>query len=474
MNTTIENILGLPTVEEVIEALKVKIFNVPSWDTLRKEFYPEEHAINNKAIYPDKKIFDENDQWIRDEPRTRVMLGLQKLATSRMTEFLFTIPPNQSCEEADTDDTKAEQLKIFKKILKKVKWGTLNKTRARAISSECEQATLWYLVKQKKPTKKYGFPSDYKLKYSTFSPSKGDLLFPRMDETGDMIAFSRQFVVKTEAKSTTYFETWTDKKHIRWVQLDSSGWTEDINEDIFKLDKIPVVYGYRPVAIWQDADHNKIHEMELLLSRSGEIIAYHSAPVLLLSGDLKGAPIKDESNKVFATENGGDAKYVSWDQSPETVSFLFEKLWKSWFTELQLPDLSFENIKGMGALSGEARKWLMADAHLKVGDECEIYDDIIDRDFSIIKSYMGIMNPAWADSLEELDIENTIIPFIIDDEAGRVEVLIAANGGKPIISQERSVELANFSNDPKSEFIKIEGEYLKEKELDKTETDKFV
>src|SRR5690606_7480099 len=132
----------------------------------------------------------------------------------------------------------------------------------------------------------------------------------------------------------------------------------------------------------------KVHEIELLLSRNGEIIAYHASPVLIIKGKLKGAPTKGEGNKVFFTEDGtGGAEYASWQQSPESVKFQFETLLRLFFTELQLPDLSFENIKGIGAQSGESRKWMLVDAHLKVGDESEIYLDALDREYSIIKSY---------------------------------------------------------------------------------------
>ena len=99
--------------------------------------------------------------------------------------------------------------------------------------------------------------------------------------------------------------------------------------------------------VWADADSGKVHEIELLLSRNGDTIAYHSAPVLIIKGKLEGAPTKGESNKVFFTDGEGDAKYVSWTQAPEAVKFQFETLLRMYFQELQLPDLSFDNVKGI-------------------------------------------------------------------------------------------------------------------------------
>ncbi|WP_138481585.1 phage portal protein [Dyadobacter bucti] len=459
----INEILAQGSTTDIIDELKKKNIVVPKWEELVKEYEPKLHAIiADKAKYPDKPIYDNNDNIIKTEPITRVAIGLQKLAVKRMSEFMFTIPANPICEDADTDKQIEEQFTALKKVLKKNKWKTLNKKRCKIISSQCEQATYWYVVQGKEKHNLYGFETTFKLKCAVFCPENGDTLFPLFDEMGDMIAFSREFAIQDGDKKTQYFETWTSDKYIRWRQESGSEWTVDTPPTVIQIGKIPLVYGYRKNPIWDDADNGKVSEIELLLSRNGDIIAYHAAPVLIIKGELAGAPSKSEANKVFTTDTGGGAEYVSWQQSPESVKFQFETLLRMYFTELQLPDLSFENIKGLGAASGEARKWLLADAHLKVGDESEIYEDIIDREYSIIKAYLGAMNTRWKDSINDLEIETEITPFIISDEKTKVEVLVAANGGKPLVSQERSVELAGFSEKPGDDFIKIKAEYAEE------------
>lgn len=455
-------------INDIISDLKYykeKVMDLPEWSELEKEYEPKMHRIiTDKTTYPDKQIKDDKGNITRIEPITRIAIGLQKLATKRMSEFLFTIPVKNVAEDTE-DQTAKDQVKAISKILKKNKWNSSNKKRAKIISSECECATLWYVVPS--DNKSYGFNSKYKLKHAILSPSKGDTLYPTFDDTGDMIAFSREFSKKDGDKTIKIFETWTKDEHIIY-QNSENGWTEiftTIAEDgtgireKLTIGKIPVIYSYRNQPIWRDADSGKVHEIELLLSRNGDTIAYHSAPVLLVKGKLVGAPTKGESNKVFFSDDGSaDAKYVSWQQAPEAVKFQFETLLRLFFQELQLPDLSFENIKGIGAQSGVSMQMLFSDAHLKVGDESEIYEELFEREYSIIKAFLAKMNTKWESTIEDIEIEPVITPFMINDEKTQIEMLVAASGNKPVISQKTAIKMTGLIDNADDEYEQIKSE----------------
>jgi hypothetical protein len=442
---------------EIISDLKMKTIDVPKYEELMKEYDPTKHRImTDKAAFPDKILKDENGNPCGTERITRICIGLQRLAVKRMSEFMFGLPVNHVFEENE-DKTKKEQFAAVKKVLKKNRINTINKHRCKVLSSECEQATLWYVVES--DNKNYGFQSKYKLKCMVLSPGNGDELYPLFDDTGDMVAFSRGWTVQeNDGKKKQFFQTWTADEIYKWESGDGS--VMELSEGFPKeniLGKIPVVYQYRKTPIWADADNGKIHEMEVLLSRNGDVIAYHAAPVLIIRGQLQGVPTKGDSNKVFTTTEGG-AEYVAWQQSIESVRFQFETLMRSFFMELQLPDLSFENIKGLGAQSGESRKMLLVDAHLKVGDEAELYEEIIEREYNIIKAFLGVMNAKWKTSIEEIEIEPEIRPFMIEDEKARVDVLVSANGGKPLVSQKLSAMLSGLSEDAAADYEQMRKE----------------
>ena len=81
-------------------------------------------------------------------------------------------------------------------------------------------------------------------------------------------------------------------------------------------------------------------------------------------------------------------QYVSWQQAPEAVKLEIETLLKLIYTITQTPDISFDAVKGLGAISGVALKLLFMDAHLKVQDKCEIFDDYLQRRVNVLLEYV--------------------------------------------------------------------------------------
>ena len=471
---TLEEIFSQDDTGKIVEDLKKKQVNVPAWNDLVKQYEPKYHAImTDKKKYPDKPIMDEKDNILKYEQVTRVCIGLQKLSVRRMAEFMFTIPINPVCQDAKSDATAKKQFDAVKTVLKKNKWNTLNKTRCKIVSSECEQATYWYVagvVKENGGSSgnggSWGNRAELRLKYDLYSPSRGDELYPLFDDMGDMIAFSRQYEVENDkGKKDVFLDTWTADKHYLFKQTD--GIWEITTEADNKLGKIPVVYSYRSEPIWADGDNGKVEQIEKLLSRNGDILDYHASPVLVIKGNLKGAPSKAEANKVFTTpDSDGGAEYVSWTQSPESTRFQFETLIRLFWSEMQLPDLSYENVKGIGAQSGVALKMLFSDAHLKCGDEWEIYEELIERELNVIKAYLSVVE---GDAIKDLEIEPVMRPFIIDDEKANIEVLVTANGGKPVVSQKQSVALAGLSDDTDADYLEIRAEYAADNDRDALE-----
>ena len=461
---TLEEIFSQDDISKVVEDLKKKQINVPAWSDLIKQYEPSQHEImTNKVKYPDKPITDEKNNVLKYEQVTRVCIGLQKLSVKRMVEFMFTIPINPVCQDAKSDATAKKYFEAIRAALKKNKWNTLNKTRCKIISSECEQATYWYVAGT---VKDGGKTAGLRLKYDLYSPSRGDGLYPLFDDMGDMVAFSRQYEIEnSEGKKDVFLDTWTADKHYIFKQ--TNGIWETITVVDNKLGKIPVVYSYRPEPVWSDGDNGKVEQIEKLLSRNGDIIDYHASPILIFKGKISGAPVKGEANKMFnSPDSNGGAEYVSWTQSPESTRFQFETLLRLFWSEMQLPDLSYENVKGIGQSSGVALKMLFSDAHLKCGDEWEIYEELIEREFSIIKAYLSVVE---GDGIKDLEIEPVMRPFIIDDERENIEVLVKANGGKPVVSQKQSVALADLSDDTDADFLEIQAEYAAESDRYVTE-----
>ena len=446
----INQILTAGSVDVIIEALKRKSVCVPSWDKLIKDYEPKEHEIVTDTVTRKNKVKTDGSV----EKASRIYLGLEKLLTRRMTEFTFAIPVKRVYHNIEDNETRQSGDVYKRQIYKYARIDAENIRRGNAYYAACEICTIWYAVE--KPNSLYGFRSKFKLKCNTYSPMDGVSLYPLFDERGDMLAMSLEYTKKILDKEITYFETYTANKHYKWKQENNRSWEEVTNEPIVLM-KIPAIYAYRDSAIYADLSYIR-KEIEYTLSRNSDVIAYNSAPILKVAGGMQGKEDKGESRRVFRVENGGDVSYVSWAQSIEALKYHVETLTNSFWSQSQMPDISFEKMKNLGNIGYDARQTLLTDAHLKVGDEAGNWLELLDRESSIVKAFLSLMNVQWKEEIDNVDVENIITPFIQNDEKNEIEKLTTANGGKPILSQLESIKALGYSNDPEATLKQIQEE----------------
>ena len=84
-----------------------------------------------------------------------------------------------------------------------------------------------------------------------------------------------------------------------------------------------------------------------------------------------------------------EAQYLSWANAPESVKLEIDTLLRMIYTITQTPDISFDTVKGLGAISGVALQLLFMDAHLKVQDKNEIFSEYLQRRVNVLKAYMA-------------------------------------------------------------------------------------
>jgi len=466
----INKLLEDSDINAIIEELKSgRNAPQPDMNTILSQLEPSKHDIFDKIKRPDKIVKVDNPEPAKNHqsletgytggekeqtkliPVARIALAIQKLIVKRAVAFTFGNPVTLNAEPENEDEKTV--LNAVKKVLFSTKSRTINRKVAREIFSTTEAAELWYPVK--KPTN-YGFSSNFKLRVAVFSPKKGDKLYPYFDEAGDMIAFSREFVIKDKKeKECTYFETYTDAAHLMWEQ-DNAQWqlvkgypkTNVIN-------KIPIVYGRQDFVEWEDVQ-GLIDRLETLLSNFADTNDYHASPKIVVKGDVLGFAKKGESGAILQLEGeNADAKYLSWQHAPESVKLEIETLLRMIYTVTQTPDISFDSVKGIGAISGIALKLLFLDAHLKVQDKMDIFDDYLQRRLSIIQAYLAQFKTGLKEACESLTIEPEIVPYMIDDEKAKVDLLMAANGGKPVASQKTTVQQLGWVDDTDAEYKQI-------------------
>lgn len=442
---TIDEILnsGL-TPAAMIAALKDKSVIVPSWGGRRgllHEYDPRKHPVMCKAQYPDITNDDGTVELV-----TRITCNLQQLATKRMTELITGIPVRRVYKPEN--ERQKEVAAYIEKIYERNRIDSVNIERCNMLFAGCEVMTLWYAVEERNNI--YGFNSPLKMRCRNFSPMLGDELYPLFDEYGDMIALSIGYTRKKLGKTVSYFDAYTADRHIKWSNERNSGW-EVMEDEVNALGKIPAVYTFRPTPIWEDTSRI-VFEIEWALSRNGNYLRKNSKPVFIVFADEQ-IQYGDEKSQdrefrsIMQYPKGSTAQYVTWQQAVENLKFYVAELRQSFFTQLQLPDWSYESMKS-NPMSGESRKQLFIDAQLKVKDESGRLIEFYDREVNVVKSFAKASLPtSYHADIDALPVENVITPFTITDEKDTITNLTTANGGKPLISHRESIEMYGHSTD---------------------------
>lgn len=438
------------SVSSIISILKNKSIIVPAWNKLIDDYEPTKHEIVTDTISRKDRIRKDGVK----EEASRIYIGLEKLLVKRMTEFMFAINVKRIYHNIEGSETRQQISKAIESIYKYARIDAENIRRGIAYFASCEFFTMWYAVE--KPNNLYGFKSKYKLKCKTYSPMDGVSLYPLFDELGDMIAMSFEYKRTIRDKDVTYFETYTANKHYKWKQEDE-GWRTLVDGENMILMKIPGIYGYRSQPIYHGLTYIR-KDIEYTLSRNSDVIAYNASPVLKVSGKMVGEEDKGESRRLFRMEAGGDVSYVSWSQANEAVKYHIDTLLRLYWMQAQIPDISFDNLAGLGNIGFDARKTILTDAHLKVGDESGAWIELFDREANIVKEFLKLLNTSWAKEIDNIEVENIITPYIQEDENASIDKAIKANGGKPILSQLESIQMAGISKDPQATLEQIQKE----------------
>lgn len=435
------NSLSIPPIpNEVISQLSQKNLEIPDWSLLIKDYEPTLHRINKDQNGREDKIRSGG----KIDKASRIHIGLEKLLTARTNEFMFSIPVKRIYHNIEGNETRRMIARAMESIYKYARIDTENKKRGLAYFASCEILTIWYAIRQ--PNAKYGFPSEYKLKCRTFSPMDNVSLYPQFDDYGDMTAMSLQYSVKDGVNETSFFESYTADSHRKWRYRNGT-WEEILTEDITIIGKIPAIYLWRQYPIYHGLSHIR-EEIEYTLSRNSDVVAYNSAPILKIVGKINGAERKGETQRVYRMENGGDIDYVTWGQAIEALRYHIATLLNLFWTQGQMPDISFDNMKSLGNIGYDARQTLLTDAHLKIGDESGPWIEFLERENNVIKAFLKQMNREWENEIDEIEVEHIISPFIQNDEMNEIKKWTTANGGKPVVSQLESIQNLGISQDP--------------------------
>jgi SPP1 family phage portal protein len=479
---TLQEVLALEDNDQKIYYLKKgRKTPLPNVAKLMSDWDPSKHEIMNEAKYPKIRVLTqvEHDEYDEATGKTthvatkyemkepnRIALPIEQDIVNINTSFAVGIEPSMDC--TPEDDKEKGVLETLKQVFKKNKLRFQNRKIVRSWLSEQDVAEYWYVSYddgfwaklQRKIAGLFGASMPkYKLKSQIWSPFRGDILYPFYDDSGDLVAFSRQYK-KTDLDGNDHdiFMTVTDKMVYQW-ELDETWGENEVKTFAHQFSKLPVIYSHKkqPLCV-------KIRTMrerlEKCLSGYADCIDYHFFPLLMLFGDIDpdimSGDIRNRMMKL--TGDGANAQYLTWNQASDPVKVEIETYFNQIYALTNTPRISFDQLKGTGnALSGVAYRYFFMAAHMAVRNYEEELGKFFQRRINFIVSAIGDLNASLKAASDTIDVETGLIPFMIDDDNDKVQTAVAAVSGG-VWSTEHGVAYCSKYGELSDEIAKIKSE----------------
>lgn len=461
----------LPNYEELKSAImreKIFIFG----DALEKEFdlrwsqyNIHSHPIMDKSTRPDKVV--QNGAETFAVAVARLPIPYQKKIVQMATTFLLGNPVELSAKPITPVET--DMYNMLVKTWEDNKLDYESPVLAEAVLSMTEAAELWYAEKCD-PEYWKGTPMEgagFKLRYMLLSRtamegqqgnmSIGDRLYPVFNSKRDLIAFGRQYYIRVENEPEQHFDIYTDSTIYMSSKPAAAGDWKTLPE-VNLLGKIPVIYYYK--------QHTEWHEVQPLIERKEKSISNHAddndysgSPLLLVQGKINSFAKKGEAGKVLELENGADAKYLQPANAPASIKLEQDNLDSLIHDMSDTPRISFEQITGIGRLSGLALKLLFMGPHMKAAKNETVIGKGFQRRINFLKTALSRLKVDLKPALA-MSVKPVFEYYIPKDDEAYINMLNVATGGQATLSQETAVTLSPLVADSEAELAAIKQEGL--------------
>lgn len=446
-------------VEELIKEIQSQAKSMDDINKFLDQFNIEKHSVMDVKTRPNKlvKIGDNEEKLVNV---ARLPVPFQKIITNRSAAFLVGEPIKLMAETNDPN----EQLlfDVLKSLWEYTKLDFRTRELARYWMSETEVAELWYmsddiLFWDQVNTKNNIGKIQVTPKVKILANSKGDRLYPHFNSFGDMDVFGRQFTINDSSGKNDYFTIYTAETITQYFK-GGSGW--ELMEGYPKTNifaKIPVIYYPKDRPEWGDVQP-LIERFETMISNFADSNDYFASPMIKVKGQITGFAQKGEQGKVLTMEENADASYLTWDNAPEAIKFEHDTLKNLINSMTQNPDISFEQMKGIGAIAGIAIRIMFLDAELKTLNHQEVFGEGILRRLNLLRSGLGNIAVKLKKPSLTLKINPEFNFYMPQDEKEIIGTLSTAVSGEKIMSVETAMQNNPFVKNVNTELEKIKAE----------------
>lgn len=405
-----------------------------------KDYNVESHEIMSRK---DKAIFDKKGNFLRWKKRWKIPVPYQKFINEIALVFLYGRPVKWTQESEGTD----EAFNSYKNLLKEIRFDAHVRECKRMAGAEGTAAILYHIYRDDD-----GKP---KLILNVLSKSNNDDIYTIKDQYKRLKAFAWGYSLTEAGNKTVYHVDIYTADTIYLCKRSSIGWEVQAIDNV--VEKIPAIIFEQEVE--HDGAQPMINRVEAMGSTDADVNDQFANPAMVATADiLNSLPKAEEEAKLFILKNGGELRYLTYDNAPENKKNEYERLDKNILSKTFTPNVDFDNMKSLSDVSAKALKQMMMLAVIKAEKRKETHDGYMTRASNLLLAIMGnVLDYPNKAKYEALKIGHEFQePFGEDMSAVLTDILKQYGAGA--LSLQTTIEMSYLVKNAKVELARIKEE----------------
>lgn len=425
---------------DVTRALSMMRDRSESAAKFRKEYEINTHKVMERE---DRAVYDKKGNFLRWSKRNKIPIPYQPFINEIALVFLYGRPVKWSQGSEGTDDA----FSYYQNLMGEIRFNSIIREAKRAAGAEGVSAILYHCYKDE--------DNNPRLLLNLLSHENGDTIYTVKDQYKRLTSFAWGYYLTEAGNRTVYHVDIYTADTIYRAKRESVGWEVLV---------MPNPVGKIPVLLFEQVpEHSSvqplIEKIEDSESTEADVIDRFANPAMVATAEiLNSLPKAEDEAKLYILKNGGDVRYLTWDQASESKRNQFERLDKHILSKSFTPNIDFDNMKSLGNLSAKAIRKVMLLAVIKAERHKEKHDGYMNRHASIMKAIMGNVldyrNKAQYDALVlRHEFQE---PF--GDDVSEMLADLSKQYNDGALSRETYLEMSYLVKDVKAEMDRIKQE----------------
>lgn len=419
--------------KEVSKAIAMLANRDADIDKALKEYNPQLHDVMHRA----NKIRENSDPYITEKlPRTR-----ERYINEVELFFLFGMPIKWKKEEGDD-----EAYKLFTDYLDSTFFNAKIRQCKRLAGAETISALVTHFRQDDEN------PAKMQTDVFVVARSTGYKIRYLFDQYKRLMVFAYGYKLKEGNRDVEHWEILTPKFNYECKKL-PVGW--EVNSIPNPTGKINALIFIQPKA-WDGAEQ-RIKRDEMLDSKIGDNNNYYADPIAAATADvIASLPEVDKPGRLIQMPSAqSQFKYIEPPQDSASRRDEKDNLNKTILFDTFTPDFSFENMKGMGTLSGIAIRNAMILGYIKRANRLEVYEEMVSRFLHLTLKVLTQLYPDKITMIEALKIKFEFQDPFPDDASKNWQGIVTLYQGG-VCSLETAVTMLALTDAPEDEIQKLQ------------------